>query len=153
MARAGQTIENPHTGERITFVRTAADTSGELLVMDDTWTRPGHRAPEHVHPEMEERWEVIEGRACFRIGGVASEAGPGDVVVAPAGTPHMAWNPSDAPVRLRIEMRPALRWEEFVERLFAGTTPPAELLREFGRELALGGGSVAPSPPGRKDAP
>jgi quercetin dioxygenase-like cupin family protein len=135
MARAGQTVENPATGERITFVQTAADTGGELLVMDDVWTRPGHRAPEHVHPGMEERWEVIAGRACFRIGGEEIDAGPGEVVVAPAGTPHYAWNPTDGEVRLRIEMRPALRWEDLVVRLFAGDPVP-ELLREFSRELA-----------------
>jgi hypothetical protein len=55
--------------------------------------------------------------------------------VAPAGAPHLAWNPTDEPVRLRIEMRPALRWQELVERLFAGESPAA-LLREFPRELA-----------------
>jgi mannose-6-phosphate isomerase-like protein (cupin superfamily)/ketosteroid isomerase-like protein len=135
VARAGETVENPATGERITFVRTAADTSGELLVMDDSWTRPGHRAPEHVHPAMEERWEVVEGRAAFRIAGEELEAGPGETVVAPPATPHAAWNPTGEPVRLRIEMRPALRWEDAVERIFAGA-PPVELLREFPREIA-----------------
>jgi mannose-6-phosphate isomerase-like protein (cupin superfamily) len=135
VARAGQTVENPATGERITFVQTAADTGGELLVMDDVWTRPGHRAAEHVHPEMEERWRVVEGRAAFRIGGEELVAGPGDDVVAPPGTPHVAWNPTDGEVRLQIEMRPALRWEEFVERLFSGESP-ADLLGEFSREIA-----------------
>ena len=140
MTYAGQTVENAATGERITFVHTAADTGGELLVMDDVWTRPGHRAPEHLHPEIEERWEVVSGRAAFRIGGEECEAGPGEVVVAPPGTPHLAWNPSDAEVRLRIEMRPALRWEEFVERLFAlggDAAAIAALIREFPREIAL----------------
>ena len=132
MAHAGQTVENAATGERVTFVAIADD----LLVMEDVWTRPGHRAPEHLHPEMEERWEVVAGRAAFRIGGREHEAGPGDVVVAPPGTPHLAWNPTDRVVRLRIEMRPALRWAEFTERLFRGD-PPAELLREFSREVAL----------------
>lgn len=132
MARVGQTVENAATGELITF----AAVSDELLVMDDVWTRPGHRAPEHVHPEMEERWEVVAGRAAFRIGGEQREAGPGEVVVAPAGTPHSAWNPTGGEVRLRIEMRPALRWAEFVERLFAGE-PPGSLLREFAHEIAL----------------
>ena len=140
MARAGETVENPATGERITFVQTAADTAGELLVMDDVWTRPGHRAPRHVHPEMEERWEVVSGRAAFRIGDEELEAGPGEVVVAPPGTPHVAWNPTGGEVRLRIEMRPALRWEDFVVELFAAGDDAerlAALLREFRREIAL----------------
>ena len=135
MARAGQTVENPMTGERITFLETAADTGGEVLVMESRWTRPGHRATEHVHPGMEERWHVLEGRAAFRIGDEEYEIGPGEEAVAPAGTPPLAWNPSDEQVRRRMEMRPALRWEEFVERLCAGE-PPADLLREFSREIA-----------------
>ena len=131
----GDTIENPATGERITFL----ERSPELLVMDDVWTRPGHRAPEHVHPEMEERWEVLAGSACFSIGGEQVEAGPGDRVVAPAGTPHLAWNPTGGEVRLRIEMRPALRWEEFVRRLFTTEDPEqlGALMREFSREVRL----------------
>ena len=132
MAHEGQTVENAATGERITFVSIEPD----LLVMDDLWPRPGHRAIEHVHPEMEERWEVVEGRAAFRIGGEGTEAGPGELVVAPAGVAHLAWNPTDAPVRLRIEMRPALRWAEFTERLFSGQDPAA-LLAEFNREISL----------------
>ena len=137
MARAGRTIENPATGERITFVTTAADSGGELLAMDSVWTRPGRRALEHVHPEAEERWQIFAGRAGFQIGSERFEAGPGDVVVAPAGTSHVAWNAGDDEVRVRIELRPALRWEEFTERLFAGDEDPVALLREFSREIAL----------------
>jgi quercetin dioxygenase-like cupin family protein len=132
MAHEGQTVENAATGERVTFLSIAP----ELLVMDDVWPRPGHRAIEHVHPEMEERWTVIEGRAAFRIAGEEHELAAGEWIVAPARAPHLAWNPGDAPVRLRIEMRPALRWAEFTERLFRGD-PPAELLREYSREIAL----------------
>ena len=135
MPSAGEAIENPATGERIVFLRTAAETDGELLEMDAHWTQPGHRAAEHVHPEMEERWEVVSGRAGFRIGGVESEAGPGESVVAPAGVAHLAWNAADGPTHVRIQMRPALRWEEFVRRLFAGEDVVG-LLREFPREVA-----------------
>ena len=31
MAYAGQTLENPVSGEKITFIQTADDTDGELL--------------------------------------------------------------------------------------------------------------------------
>jgi quercetin dioxygenase-like cupin family protein len=125
-------IENPRTGERIVFeVRTP-----ELLVMHSTWTRPGRRAAAHVHPEMEERYDVLEGTAAFRIGGTETTATTGDTVIVPAGTAHLAWNPTENTVRLRITMRPALRWADFVERLFAGENP-AELLHEFSPEIRL----------------
>ncbi|MEA2423394.1 MAG: hypothetical protein QOF55_2493 [Thermoleophilaceae bacterium] len=136
MARAGQTVENPATGERVTFVRTAADTGGELLELELHWPRQGLRAPEHVHPEMEERYEVLSGTPAFRIAGVERTAAPGDVVTVPPNTPHLAWNPAEEQVRLRVEFRPALRWEEFVVRLFAGREPVPALMREFRREIA-----------------
>jgi quercetin dioxygenase-like cupin family protein len=155
MARAGDELVNPISGERIVFRRTAADTAGELLEMDAHWTRPGRRTSEHRHPQMEERWEVIAGSACFRIGGVERMGGPGDIAVALPGVAHEAWNPSEEQTQVRIQMRPALRWERFVERLFAlasaaharGRDAPEltallELMREFPDEIA------APERPG-----
>jgi quercetin dioxygenase-like cupin family protein len=149
MARTGDELVNPISGERVVFRRTAEDTAGELLEMDVHWERPGRRAPEHRHPQMEERWEVIAGNACFRIGGVEQTGGPGDTAVAPPGVTHEAWNPGEEPAHVRIQMRPALRWEQFVERLFALATDahargrdapePASLLAlmvEFPSEIA-----------------
>jgi len=125
-------IQNSRTGEQIEFeVRTP-----ELLVMRSTWTRPGHRAVEHIHPEMEERFEILEGKAAFRIGGIERTASTREIVVVSPGTPHLAWNPTDGFVRLRITMRSALRWAEFTERLFVGDDP-ATLLAEFAREVVL----------------
>ena len=97
MAQTGDELVNPVSGERIVFRQTAADTDGQLLEMDDFWTRPGHRTAEHIHPEMQERWEVVAGRVCFRVAGVERIAGPGEVVTAPAGVPHMAWSLDAAP--------------------------------------------------------
>lgn len=125
-------IENASTGEQVEFV----SESPELLSMITTWTRPGHRAVEHVHPIMEERFEVLSGRAAFRIDGVEIDATAGTVVTAPPGRRHVAWNPTDEPVRLRIEMRPALRWREFTTRFFRGDDPIA-LLAEYADEVRL----------------
>ncbi len=149
MARTGDELVNPLSGERIVFLRTADETAGELLEMDAHWTRPGRRAREHRHPQMEERWQVIAGSACFRIGGVEQISGPGETAVALPGVAHEAWNPSEEPAHVRIRMRPALCWEQFVERLFAlandayahGRDAPElasllALMREFPGEIA-----------------
>jgi mannose-6-phosphate isomerase-like protein (cupin superfamily) len=148
VARSGDELFNSFTAERIVFRKTAVETDGALLEMDDYWEAPGHRAPEHIHPQMQERWMVIAGTARFRIDGVERSAGPGEVMTAPPGVRHMAWNPGTEPVHLRIQMQPALRWEIFVKRLFsllsgpAAGTPQArdsllELMREFPAEIAL----------------
>lgn len=125
-------IENPRTGEQIEF-----DTSDpDVLVMQSTWTRPGHRAVQHIHPIMEERFEVVSGRAAFRVEGVESILEPGEVLVVPPGSAHLAWNPTEDRVVLRLEMRPPLRWEEFTRRLFAGD-PVRELFAEYADEVFL----------------
>lgn len=132
------------TGERIVFRRTAQETDGALLEMDDFWPRADHQTPEHIHPAMEERWEVIAGKVRFEIDGATKTVGAGDTIVAPPGTPHSARNVGRAPAQLRIQMRPALRWQEFVERLFTLEVSEPEsiatLMREFSDE-------IAPAPP------
>ena len=57
MCDPDQVIENPRTGERVEVI----DESSDALVMLTTWTRSGQRAHEHVHPGMQERFEVLEG--------------------------------------------------------------------------------------------
>lgn len=149
MAHAGQEIVNNVTGERIIFRRTAADTGGEVLEFDNFWTRAGHRAPAHVHPKMDESWEVVSGTPRFRIGDEEIAPGVGDVVVAPAGVAHMGWNAGVDQVFVKVRMRPALRWEEFVETLFSlansgqtdGSGIPqgailSRLLQEYAAEIA-----------------
>lgn len=58
MAHAGQVIEHPVTGERITFLKTAGDTGGQLLRLDLHVSPHGFVAAAHVHPGQEERFEV-----------------------------------------------------------------------------------------------
>jgi len=125
-------VENPRTGEQVEF----ESETPERLVMHSTWTRPGHRALAHIHPQMEERFEILEGTAAFSIDGREFRATAGESVVVPPATAHLAWNPTDEPVRLRITMRPALCWAEFTRRLFAGEDP-VRLLTEFTDEVVL----------------
>src|SRR5688500_9865786 len=99
MAAVGETLVNPVTGEEITWRRLDDD----VLEWEDVWTRPGHRAAPHIHPEMEERWTVIDGRAAFRIGdgdGDEQIVEAGESITAPAGVPHEGWNPTDGTVRM-----------------------------------------------------
>jgi quercetin dioxygenase-like cupin family protein len=149
MAYAGQLITNPRSGERITFRETAADTSGERLVID-LELPPGARMPAglHVHPEQHERFEVARGRMRFRVGRERILAGPGEVVVVPSGVLHDWANVGDETALIRVEVRPALAMERLFEtaialaqdgRTFASGIPkPFDLalfMREFEREL------------------
>ena len=68
MAYAGQILSNPVSGETIEFIQTAADTAGELLAIDLTLTPDGHVPGTHVHPEQEERFQVLSGTMKFKLG-------------------------------------------------------------------------------------
>jgi quercetin dioxygenase-like cupin family protein len=154
MAHAGQIIENPVSGERIEFVECAADTGGELLAIELTLSPDGHVPGAHVHPEQEERFEVLAGTMEFRLGLKKVVAGPGDVVVVPPGAVHRFANAGDEPARARVEVRPALKMEELFETTVAlaedgnvtrkGMPRPVHLalfVREYEREVR------APFPP------
>ncbi len=118
MAKAGDTIESPPTGARIRFLKTARDTNGELLQIDDVMKGGGRVAIEHVHPYIEERFEILSGTARMSMRGQQRDFGAGETVVVPAGTPHVWGNPHDEEVHLILEFRPALRMEEWFETFF-----------------------------------
>ena len=120
MAYAGKTIENPASGERITFRETAADTGGELVAID-LELPAGRRVPGplHIHPSQEERFEVRAGTMRFRLGRERIVAGPGAVVVVPAGVAHDFGNAGDDDALVRVEIRPALEMERLFETAVA----------------------------------
>jgi hypothetical protein len=55
MARKGDVIENPITGEKIVFLQTAIDTNGEILEFDLFVKPGGYVAAEHIHPKARGR--------------------------------------------------------------------------------------------------
>lgn len=118
MARAGDTLEHPVTGERLAFLKTVRDTDGELLQVDFFMKGGGFVAAEHVHAYQEERFEVLSGSVRFRVRGQERDVGAGETMVVPTGTPHVWWNPSEEEAHLIVELRPALRTETFFETFF-----------------------------------
>ena len=59
MIRTGDTIHNPVTGERITFLATSADTDGEAVVIETVVQPDGCVAAAHVHPSQSERFAAL----------------------------------------------------------------------------------------------
>ncbi len=59
------------------------------LILDHS--EPGQGPRLHRHP-YDETWVVIEGHLAFRAGGEQLEAGPGEIVIVPPGTPHKFTN-------------------------------------------------------------
>lgn len=115
MAYAGQVLDEG--GEQIEFLATAADTGGELVRC--RVRIPGLRPapPEHSHPRQEESFTVELGRMGYVLGTTRREAEAGDVVVVPAGTNHTFWNAGAEPLVVVGDVRPAMRFEDFVETI------------------------------------
>jgi len=80
-------VEDPGFNQRFDFRRFTDEDGGEVLEVR-VWINPGGGVPPHVHPSMEERFTVKEGRAEFLAGRKWVGAGPGETVAVPPGTRH-----------------------------------------------------------------
>ena len=107
MARTGDTIENPATGQRLTFLVTATDSDGQLFRAEGAFPPGGFAGVEHIHPEQDEHFEVLAGKAAFTIKGVERVLGQGQTVDVPAGTSHTFRNAGTDEMRVMFEFRPA----------------------------------------------
>ena len=119
MIRSGDTLHNPVTGEVIRFVKAAADTGGEYVLVEVVVEPNGAVAAAHLHPYQTEIFEILEGEVTFRAGKETIVAKAGDTVRVDSGTPHKFWNAGETDARFRTEIRPALQFESLIETMFA----------------------------------
>jgi quercetin dioxygenase-like cupin family protein len=115
---AERVIEDPVLRQRYSFTRSTDDDGGEVLHVE-MWVDPGGGVTPHIHPAMEERFEVLEGRAELLAGKRWRQAAPGDVVTVPPGVRHAYRNRGDAVAHLRCEARPPSTLQAFLEEVAA----------------------------------
>jgi mannose-6-phosphate isomerase-like protein (cupin superfamily) len=118
MIRTGDIVRNPVTGEELTFLKTAADTNGEYVLLEALIEPDGFVAAAHVHPFQAETFEILEGVVAFERGRATVVAGAGEVVHVAPGTRHRFWNAGEGRARFRTEVRPALQFESLIETMF-----------------------------------
>jgi len=139
MAFSGQILDNPISGERFIFHKTADDTAGELLVFDLVVDPDGRVPGGHVHPVQQESFQVLAGTMRFRKGLRTVIAEPGDTVVVPPGAYHQFANAGDEPAVVRVQVEPTLRMEQLYETAVAlareGRTLPSGMPKPL--DLAL----------------
>ena len=129
MARAGDVIVNPLTGERIRFHRTEAETAGESVLVE-CWVRPGGTVADAVGRDQHERVEVLHGTLGARLDAQPVVAGPGDRLTVMPGTRRRLWNAGEQELHVVCEVRPALG---FAERLQAGLALAAAVVMNHNR--------------------
>lgn len=124
-----------------------------------TWLEPGGHLPEHFHPTLEERSEMLEGAAAVKVDGRWSDLTAEDApVVVARGVRHELKNTSGTVAHLRTKVSPAGRLQEFLtesaraarEGLYNARNLPTGLhgaawLSEFA--LRFGDETVMCSPP------
>lgn len=125
---AEDTVTHSRTGERITFLQ------ADPLVMTDEVPAGQGRPQEHLHPSQTEAFEVLRGSYLLVVAGEQRMLREGEGAEVAPGAVHCGW--TDEGATLRITFTPALRWERFVRRLFAGE-PAARLLHHFRDEIRL----------------
>jgi quercetin dioxygenase-like cupin family protein len=129
MIAIGTETESPQTGERLIF-RSTKNSSGGELFQAELISRPvGYTVREHVHPNQEERFVVLEGSFGWKIGGDTGVAEVGETLVCPVGVPHSQWNAGDGEMRMLYEHRPALESAEIFFETYFGLSRDGKLLK------------------------
>jgi hypothetical protein len=76
----------------------------------------------HVHYLQDEAARVVRGKLGYQVlGGEPQFAGPGELVVWPAGTPHKWWNAGNDEMQMSGWCSPPDNIEFFLSTLFAST--------------------------------
>jgi quercetin dioxygenase-like cupin family protein len=119
VARAGAVIENVVIGDRVVFRRTTAETGGALLEFDMFVRAGAPGPPEHIHPQSEERFQVLRGTLRARVAGTERTVAAGESLTVAAGTLHTWWNVGTEEVAVRVQLTPAGRMETFLETIYA----------------------------------
>jgi mannose-6-phosphate isomerase-like protein (cupin superfamily) len=115
---AGDILTNPVTKERMTFLKTSAETNGEYVLIELSAAPGAVVAAAHVHPSQTETFEVVSGTLGAKIGRKRVEARAGDVVVVQPRVAHKWWNAGEDTLVFRAEVRPALGFEQLIETMF-----------------------------------
>jgi quercetin dioxygenase-like cupin family protein len=118
MAKAGDVLDNPATGDHLTFLQTGAETNGEALEYELRFKPGGFAVRDHLHPHQSELHHVLEGELGIMVAGTEKRLGPGDEELVPVGTQHRIFAIGDEPIRARFELRPALESAVLLETLF-----------------------------------
>jgi quercetin dioxygenase-like cupin family protein len=118
MAKSGDVLENPKTGQTIVFQHTSQDTDGLLLEVESVYTKPSpSRPPAHYHPAQEEIFRVLAGKLHATIDGRERTLREGETLVVLEGIRHEMWA-EEGGVRVNWQTRPALRTGAFFETIF-----------------------------------
>jgi len=116
VARSGETIACPPTGQTIRFLETGDETDGEYARVAITIAADATRRNSltHVHPHQTETIAVQSGLLGVEKNGNRTTLYPGEDVTFEPGDAHAFWNAGDGELDIETELRPAMQAELFI---------------------------------------
>jgi len=82
---------------------------GEHVTVGLNCLEPDQTQSVHAHQGADKHYFVLEGSGRFTIGEVEQQAGPGALVVAPAGVPHGVRNTGGQRLSLLVAIAPGIK--------------------------------------------
>jgi quercetin dioxygenase-like cupin family protein len=115
-----RTIHNPILKDTVTFVRTSAESGGEVTELEAV-VMAGASSPPHFHMTYDETITVLEGSILIQLAkGREVELGAGQARLIKAGQVHGLRNATGAEVRLRSRIAPGSQGFEDALRIMYG---------------------------------
>jgi quercetin dioxygenase-like cupin family protein len=114
MFKRGEVYENPATGIKAVIQVGTEETEAEQLVVDLYARKCGAGSVLHLHPVIYERLTIVSGRVGLALNGVISIAEVGSTIEIPPGQAHRWWNAGIYEAHVRMDIRPAARFEDFM---------------------------------------
>jgi quercetin dioxygenase-like cupin family protein len=118
MIKKGDTLVNVRTGQKMTFLKTWAETNGIQLKIECVSPVTTEREKSHYHPYQENRFTLIRGQLLFTIDGKEQLASVGDIISIPKNIPHSFYNSGRIDAHYIQEFFPALKIDSLFESFF-----------------------------------
>ena len=97
-------FESPGAGQRSRIVTLPSEAGGRQFVLEyiNQPFRGEHAVPAHIHTAYRETFEILKGRARYRLGSETKTAVAGERVLMPPMVPHVhPWSDSDEELHVR----------------------------------------------------
>jgi quercetin dioxygenase-like cupin family protein len=98
-------LENPLIKDKVTFLRTSAETEGAYTLLEVELAVGGGNSL-HAHTSFDEEFIPMEGLLGIEVEKQKWEVKPGESAIAPIGKWHRFFNPGDKPIRFQVKLTP-----------------------------------------------
>ncbi|WP_026463375.1 cupin domain-containing protein [Adhaeribacter aquaticus] len=111
-------FKNPNVKDKVTFLKTAAETNGEYTLLE-VELAPGGGNPLHYHLTYAETFTPVTGNLGVQLGNQTRLLKPGEAFTVLPKLVHRFYNPGAHPITFLTELRPAsIGFEKFIKILY-----------------------------------